>query len=241
LLSALESEFTICSYRETGDFVVSTSALYVANWCTCLRPEKLVAHAPVEALTKAVLHRLSRGNQMLDDLLSCVQASMAFEVNPIPLSDTIMPGLPRRSIKTVSSRATRRPGIEVSGIAAKHSRITSSTMFRMGDRRPRAGHGQNPETAGVGSRLDQDRRPRPYCAPPSTPLAHSQALFAIEPVDPVDPGRFAVLPQQDEQGPFISARMPVTMAFRRGARGAVLYSFRDSANNRSEAYSPLPS
>ena len=53
--------------------------------------------------------------------------------------------------------------------------------------------------AGVGSRLDQDRRPRPYCAPPTPSLAHRQALFAIEPVDAVDPGRFAVLPQQDEQ------------------------------------------
>ena len=71
-------------------------------------------------------------------LLSCVQASMAFEVNSVPLSETIMLGLPRRSIKTVSSRATRRPEIDVSGIAAKHSRVTSSTMFRMRNRRPQA-------------------------------------------------------------------------------------------------------
>ena len=28
-------------------------------------------------------------------LLSCAQASMAFEVNSVPLSETIMPGLPR--------------------------------------------------------------------------------------------------------------------------------------------------
>jgi hypothetical protein len=71
-------------------------------------------------------------------LLSCAQANMAFEVNSVPLSETIMPGLPRRSIKTVSSRATRRPEIEVSGIAARHSRVTSSTMFRMRSRRPQA-------------------------------------------------------------------------------------------------------
>ena len=71
-------------------------------------------------------------------LLSCAQANMAFEVNSVPLSETIMPGLPRRSIKTVSSRATRRPEIEVSGIAARHSRVTSSTMFRMRSRLPQA-------------------------------------------------------------------------------------------------------
>jgi hypothetical protein len=54
-------------------------------------------------------------------LLSCVQANMAFDVNSVPLSETIMPGLPRRLINAVSSRATRRPGIEVSGIAARRS------------------------------------------------------------------------------------------------------------------------
>jgi hypothetical protein len=49
------------------------------------------------------------------------QVSMALQVNSVPLSETIMPGLPRRAISAVSSRATRRPGIEVSGIAAEHS------------------------------------------------------------------------------------------------------------------------
>ncbi|ESW80505.1 hypothetical protein X772_25065 [Mesorhizobium sp. LSJC280B00] len=49
-----------------------------------------------------------------------------------------MPGLPRRAISSVSSRATRRPEIEVSGIAAKHSRVTSSTMLSTRKRRPQA-------------------------------------------------------------------------------------------------------
>jgi hypothetical protein len=49
-----------------------------------------------------------------------------------------MPGLPRWSIKAVSSRATRFPEIEVSGTAARHSRVTSSTMLRMRKRRPHA-------------------------------------------------------------------------------------------------------
>jgi hypothetical protein len=53
----------------------------------------------------------------------CARASLALEVNSVPLSDTIMPGFPRRSTSIVNSRATRRPEIEVSGIAAKHSRV----------------------------------------------------------------------------------------------------------------------
>jgi len=63
---------------------------------------------------------------------------MAFEVNSVPLSETIMPGLPRRAINVVSSRATRFPEIDVSGIAARHSRVTSSTTLRMRNRRPQA-------------------------------------------------------------------------------------------------------
>ena len=54
---------------------------------------------------------------------------MAFEVNSVPLSDTIMPGLPRRLINAVSSLATRRPDIEVSGIAARHSHESWSAIF----------------------------------------------------------------------------------------------------------------
>ena len=39
------------------------------------------------------------------------------------LSLTIIPGLPRWAINFVSSRTTRRPEIEVSGTAARHSRV----------------------------------------------------------------------------------------------------------------------
>ena len=45
---------------------------------------------------------------------------MALDMNSVPLSETISPGLPRRSINTVSSRATLRPEIDVSEIAAVH-------------------------------------------------------------------------------------------------------------------------
>lgn len=59
-------------------------------------------------------------------------------MNSVPWSETIMPGLPRREIRSVSSRATRRPDIDVSGIAARHSRVTSSSMLSTRNRRPQA-------------------------------------------------------------------------------------------------------
>ena len=135
--------------REVAQRRVRTLAVVVAGPVRDLCPgmieaeeqalvEKFVSHAAIEALAEAVLHRLSRRDEMPDDRVVVRPGRMAFEVNSVPLSDTIMPGLPRRSIKTVSSRATRRPEIDVSEIAAKHSRVMSSTMFRMRSRRPQA-------------------------------------------------------------------------------------------------------
>jgi hypothetical protein len=43
---------------------------------------------------------------------------MAVDVSSVPLSETIIPGFLRRSIRADCSRATRRPDIEVPGIAA---------------------------------------------------------------------------------------------------------------------------
>jgi len=62
---------------------------------------------------------------------------MAFEVSSVPLSLTIVSGrLPRRRMMSSSSRATRRPEIDVSAINARHSRVQSSTTARMRKRRP---------------------------------------------------------------------------------------------------------
>jgi hypothetical protein len=47
----------------------------------------------------------------------------------VPLSLTIMPGLLCTAINSASSRTTRLPDIEVSGTAARHSRVTSSTTL----------------------------------------------------------------------------------------------------------------
>jgi hypothetical protein len=67
--------------------------------------EKLVAHAPVETFSEAVLHLLFRRYEMPDDP---VVLRPAFEVNSVSLSEAIMRGLPRRSISAVNSRATGR-------------------------------------------------------------------------------------------------------------------------------------
>ena len=59
-------------------------------------------------------------------LFSCAQASTAFDVNSVSLSETIIHGSPCRSINEVRSRATRRPEMEVSGIAARDFRRRSA-------------------------------------------------------------------------------------------------------------------
>ena len=59
--------------------------------------------------------------------------------------------------------------------------------------------------AGLGGRVDQGRRSRPCYAPPTLSLVHRQAFFAIEPVDAVEPRRFAALAQQDEQASIAEA------------------------------------
>ena len=76
--------------------------------------EKLVAHATIEALDEPVLRRLARRDVMPT---SPDQASTAFEVSSVPLSLTIILGLPRSAIRLVSSRTTRRPEIDVSTTA----------------------------------------------------------------------------------------------------------------------------
>ena len=107
--------------------------------------KKLVPHATVETLDESILHGLSWRDVMpFDPVLGApfrcadLRFRMAFEVSSVPLSETIMPGRPRRSISAASSRATRLPDIEVSGIAARHSRVTSSTMLSTRNRRPQA-------------------------------------------------------------------------------------------------------
>jgi len=61
---------------------------------------------------------------------------IALLVSSVPLSETQLLGWPRRVISASSSRATRVPGNEVSGINARLSRVKSSTIARIRKRRP---------------------------------------------------------------------------------------------------------
>lgn len=57
-------------------------------------------------------------------------------VSSVPLSLTIVLGLPCRVMIAVSSRVTRRPEGDVSATSAKHLRLKSSTMASTRNRRP---------------------------------------------------------------------------------------------------------
>ena len=61
---------------------------------------------------------------------------MAFEVNSVPLSLTMVSGRPRCWMMMSSSRATRAPDSEVSATSATHSRVQLSITVRMRKRLP---------------------------------------------------------------------------------------------------------
>jgi hypothetical protein len=94
--------------------------------------EQFIAHPPVAALDEGILDRLARCDEVPVDPGVLAPGRHGMQVNSVPLSETIEPGLPRRSTIIVSSRATRRPEIGVSGAAPRHSLVTSSTMLRRG-------------------------------------------------------------------------------------------------------------
>src|SRR3954471_13504029 len=85
-------------------------------------------------------------------------------------------------------------------MAARHSRVTSSTIFRTRKRRPLANwswtkssdHRARPS-------LDQDRRSGAHGAAAGPALAHAEAFLSIQTVDPVPARRLALLAQQHEQ------------------------------------------
>ncbi len=87
-------------------------------------------HPTGKAFHKAILHRLVGRDGGPFDLYSADHFMIAFEVSSVPLSSTIISGLPRRSISAVSFRATRWPKIDVSGIAARHSAASSAWRSR---------------------------------------------------------------------------------------------------------------
>jgi hypothetical protein len=98
--------------------------------------QQLIAQAAFGAFDEGILLRLAGRNVVPLDLPVRDQRSIVMLVNSVPLSDTIMAEQPRMAITASSSRATRRPGSQVSATRAKHTRVKSSTMARMRKRRP---------------------------------------------------------------------------------------------------------
>lgn len=88
--------------------------------------EELVPHAAVERFADAVLHGTTRRDVVPLDADLLRRSRMGFEVNSVPLSLTMSFGLPCLATSIDSSRATRLPEIDVSGIAARHCLVTSS-------------------------------------------------------------------------------------------------------------------
>jgi hypothetical protein len=131
---------------------------------------------------------------------------MAFEVNSVPLSETIMPGLPPLDQRRQFARHAP-PGDR--GVGDRRQAFPRHVVNDVQNAEPPAAgelivdeiHGP----AGVGDRLDQQRRPRSHCPSPRTAFTHREAFLPVEPVDAVDPRRFALRAQQDEQPPIAKA------------------------------------
>jgi hypothetical protein len=142
-------------------------------------------------------------------LLACAQANMAFEVNSVPSSETIMPGYaPFDQRRQFPRHAPARD----QGVRDRRQALPRHVIDDVQDAEPPAAGklvmDEIHRPASVRLGFDQDRRPRPHGAPPSPSLAHRQAFFAIKPVDAVDARGSALLPQQDEQ-PTISKTLPL--------------------------------
>ena len=132
---------------------------------------------------------------------------MAFEVNSVPLSETIRPGLPRRSIK--SRQFARHAPARDRGVRDRRQAFPRDVVDDIEDAKPPAvgelvvDEIERPARVGLG--FDQDRRPHPHGASTRPTLAHRQTFLAIEPVDAILARRLALLPQQNEQPPVAEA------------------------------------
>jgi len=86
--------------------------------------QALVALFPVERLNEAVLLRFASRDIVPGDagLLLPFQ-DVAREVSSVPLSETIVFGLPQSRMQRSSSWTTRAPDREVSATSARHSRV----------------------------------------------------------------------------------------------------------------------
>jgi hypothetical protein len=172
--------------------------------------EKLVAHAPVETLAEAILHRLSRRNEMPDDpvVVRPGEHGVRGELGPVVGHDHAWLAAPLNQDRQFPRHAPARDR----GVRDRRQALPGHVIDDVQDAESSAAGelvmDEIHRPASIRLGFDQDRRPRPCRAPPSRSLAHREALFAIEPVDAVDARGLALLPQQDEQ-PTISETLPL--------------------------------
>jgi hypothetical protein len=165
--------------------------------------EKLVAHAAVEALAEAVLHRLSRRDEMPDDpvFLRPSEHGVQCELGPVVGDDhTGFAALLHQRLQF-----SRHAPAGDRGVGDRRQAFARHVLDDVEDPEPPAAGelvvDEIQRPAGVGDSLDEDRRPGSHGAPPRPPLAHREAFFAVKSINAVDPRRFAVLTQQNEQPP----------------------------------------
>ena len=113
---------------------------------------------------------------------------MAFEVSSVPLSLTIVAGLPRwRDDAVELARDPRRRRARCRPTSARHSRVQSSTTARMRKRRPSVSWSEtkSSDQRWLGASGSRDRRPRSHRPLAAAAPAHRQPLLAVEPEQPL--------------------------------------------------------
>ena len=109
---------------------------------------------------------------------------MAFEVNSVPLSLTIMRGHPLSSKMRSSSRTTRRP---VRGVHHQVQTLSGEVIDQGEDAEASATHQrvchEVERPAQIATLRDRHRRPRAECPFAATALAYAQPFLLVEPIE----------------------------------------------------------
>jgi hypothetical protein len=98
--------------------------------------QTFISQLAVEAFDETILLGLARCDVMPIDAGFLHPLGIAMLVNSVPLSETIVVGMPRSAITRSNSRVTRKPDKDVSATNTRFSRLKSSTTARMRKRQP---------------------------------------------------------------------------------------------------------
>ena len=163
--------------------------------------EKLIPHPTVKTLAEAVLHGLARCNEVPIDVVffSPSQHGVRRELGAVVRDDqSRLAALfdqrgqfarhPTSRDRCVRDRCQAFPSDVIDDVEDPEAATTGELVVDKIQR-----------PAGIRPGLDQDRSPGADRAAPCATLAHGKTFLPIEPIDTVEPGRLALLAQQDEQ------------------------------------------